>query len=96
MLWQPPTRETRHPARADSDEPDTSRAYAQAVGRLSGSGAEYAAEKAQTKDGAGGGPAEEQKCARGRCMRLLKIGESRTRMRARDDHLVWNGFGCGI
>ena len=38
------------------------------------------------KDGAGGGPAEEQTCARGRCMRLLKIGESRTRMRGRDDN----------
>ena len=41
--------------------------------------------RAQTKDGAGGGPAEEQTCARGRYMRLLKIGESRTRMRGRDD-----------
>ena len=56
------------------------RAYAQAVGRLSGSGAEYKAEKAQTKDGACGGPAEERTCARGRGMRLLKIGESRTWM----------------
>ena len=63
-----------HPARADSDEPDASRACAQAVGRLSGSGAEYEAEKAQTKDGAGGGPAEERTCAWGRGMRLLKIG----------------------
>ena len=50
------------------------RACAQAIGRLSGSGAEYAAEKAQTKDGAGGGPAEERTCAWGRGMRLLKIG----------------------
>ena len=67
---------------ADSDEPDASRADAQAVGRRSGIGAdsEYEAEQAQTKDGAGGGPAEEQTCARGRGMRLLKIGESRTRM----------------
>ena len=53
----------RHPARAD--EPDASGACAQAVGRLGGSGAEYEAEKAQTKDGAGGGPAEEQTCAPG-------------------------------
>ena len=59
------------------DEP---RAYAQAVGRLPGSGAEYEAEKAQTKDGAGGGPAEERTCARGRCMRLLKIWAFLTRM----------------
>ena len=55
MQWQPPTRDTRHLARADSDEPDASRAYAQAVGRLSGSGAEYEAERAQTMVGAGGG-----------------------------------------
>ena len=41
---------------------------------------EYEAEKAQTKDGAGGGPAEERICAWGRGMRLLKIGEPRTRM----------------
>ena len=72
MLWHPPARDIRHPARADSDEPDASRAYAQAVGRLSGSGAEYEAEKAQTKDGAGGGPAEEWTCARGRGMRLAQ------------------------
>ena len=49
---------------------------AQAVGRLSGSGSEYEVEKAQTKDGAGGGPAEERTCARGRGMRLLKIGHT--------------------
>ena len=45
---------------------------------------EYEAGLARTKDGAGGGPAEEQTCARGREMRLLKIGESRTRMRGWD------------
>ena len=75
-----PQRESRHPAWADSDEPDASRADAQAIGRRSGIGAEYEAEKVQTKDGAGGGPAEEWTCERGRGMRLLKIGESRTRM----------------
>ena len=68
------------PARADSDEPDASRADAQAIGRRSGIGAEYEAGLAQTEDGAGGGPAEEQTCARGRGMRLLKIGEFRTQM----------------
>ena len=31
-------------------------------------------EQVQTKDGAGGGPSEKQTCARGRGMRLLKIG----------------------
>ena len=36
-------------------------------------------------DGAGGGPAEERTWARGRGAGLLKIGESRTRMRGRDD-----------
>ena len=80
MRWQPPARETRHPARADSDEPDASRADAQAVGIRSSIGAEYEAGLAQTKDGAGGGPAEDQKCAWGRSMRLLKIGDSRIRM----------------
>ena len=89
VWWQPPARETRHPAQADSDEPDASRADAQAVGRRSGIGAEYEAGQAQTKDGAGGGPAEEQTCARGRGMRLLKFGESRTRMRGRDDVFEW-------
>ena len=39
-----------------------------------------------TKDGAGGGPAEEQTCVLGRGMRLLKIGESRTRKPGRDDN----------
>ena len=73
------------PARADSDEPD-GRADAQAVGRRSGIGAEYEAGLARTKDGAGGGPAEEQTCGRGRGMRRLKIGESWTRMRGRDDN----------
>ena len=80
VRWQPPAREARHPARAESDEPDATRADAQAVGRLSGIGAEYEEEKAQTKEGAGGGPAEEWTCARGRGMRLLKIGASRIRM----------------
>ena len=46
VRWQPPARETRHPAQADSDEPDARRAYAQAVGRRSGIGAEYEAERA--------------------------------------------------
>ncbi len=49
-----------HPARADSDKSDAWRAYAPAVGRASGSGTEYDKAKAQTKDGAGGGPAEER------------------------------------
>ena len=66
---------------ADSDGPDASRTYAQAVGRLSGIGVEHEAEQAQTKDGAGGGPAEKRICARGRGMRLLKIGASQTRIR---------------
>ena len=85
VRWQPPAREPRHPARADPDEPDASRADAQAVRRRSGIGAEYEVGRAQTKDGAGGGPAEEQAWARGRGTGLLKIGESRTRMRGRDD-----------
>ena len=91
MQCQPPARETRHPARADSDEPDASRADAQAVRRRSGIGAEYEAERAQTKtkDGAGGGPAEERTCARGRAMRLLKIGASRTRLRVSGDTLFY-------
>ena len=72
------------PARADSDEPDAGRADDQAVGRRFGTGAEYEAGQAQTKDGAGGGQAEEKTCARGRGMRLLKIGEFRTRTRGRD------------
>jgi hypothetical protein len=42
-------------------------------------GAEYGTEKAQTKDGAGGGPAGERVWARGRGMGLLKIEEARTR-----------------
>ena len=84
VRWQPPARETRHPAQADSDEPDASRADAQAVGRRSAIGAEYEAGLARTEDGAGGGPAEEQTCARGRGMRLLKIGEFRTQTLGRD------------
>ena len=74
VRWQPPARETRHPAWADSDEPDADRADAQVVGRRSGIGAEYEVEQAQIKNGAGGGPAEERTCARGRGMRMLKIG----------------------
>ena len=80
VLWQPPARETRHQALADSDELDATRAYAQAVGRLSVCGAEYEVEQAQTKDRVGGGPAEERTCARGRCMRPLKIGTYLTRI----------------
>ena len=68
---------TRHLARADSNEQDASKGL---QSRLFGSGAVHEAEKAHTKDGAGGGPAEEWTCTRGRGMRLLKIGESRTRM----------------
>ena len=89
MRWQPPAGETRHPARADSDEPDAGRADAQAVGRRSGIGAEYDAGLAQTEDGAGGGLAEERTCSRGRGTRLLKIGEFRTRMRGRDCNFEW-------
>ena len=68
-----------------SDELGTVRAGRQATGRRSGIGVENEARQARTKDGAGGGPAEEQAWTRGRGMRLLKIGESRTRMRGRDD-----------
>ena len=53
------------------------RADAQADERRSGIGAEYEVERAQPKDGAGGGPAEEQTCARGRGTRLLKIAQDR-------------------
>ena len=70
----------QHPARADSDEQNARRAYAPAVGSASGSGAEYEAEKAQTEDGASGGPAEERTCAWGRGMRLLKMEEEVNRM----------------
>ena len=38
--------DTRHPARAYSDEPDTGRADAQAVGRRSSIGVEYEVEQA--------------------------------------------------
>ena len=69
----------------DSDEPGTVRAGRQATGRRSGIGVEDEARRARTKDGAGGGPAEEQAWARGRGAGLLKIGEFRTRMRGRDD-----------
>ena len=89
MRWQPPAREIRHPAQADSDELDASRADAQAVGRRSSIGAEYEAGLDLTEDGAGGGPAEELTCAQGRGMRLLRITESRTRMRGRDDVFEW-------
>ena len=63
-------------------------ANTRAVGRRSGIGAEYEAGLAQAKDGAGAGPAEEQTCARGRGTRLLKIRESRTRTRGRDDIFI--------
>ena len=69
----------------DSDEPGAVRAGRQAPGRRSGIGVENGARWARTKDGAGGGPAEEQAWARGRGTGLLKIGEFRTRMRGRDD-----------
>ena len=61
------------------------RAGRRASGRRSGIGVEDGAQRAQTMDGAGGGPAEERTWARGRGAGLLKIGESRTRMRGRDD-----------
>ena len=60
-----------------------------AVGRRSDIGAEYDARLAQAEDGAGGGPAEEQTCSRGRGMLLLKIGEVLTRMRGRDGNFEW-------
>ena len=67
-----------HPARADSDESDAWRAYAPAVGRASGSRAEYDTERAQAKGGAGGGPAEEWTWPRGRgtqdCSRSRRHG----------------------
>ena len=69
----------------DSDEPGTVRAGSRATRRRSSIGVENEARRARTKDGAGGGPAEEQAWARGRGTWLLKIGESRTRMRGRDD-----------
>jgi hypothetical protein len=43
--------------------------------------------EARLKEGAGGGQAEERAWARGRGMRLLKIGGSRTQMRVRDSNL---------
>ena len=73
----------------DSDEPGAVRAGRRAPGRRSGIGVEDGALWAQTTDGAGGGPAEEQAWARGRGTGLLKIGESRTRMRGRDDIFEW-------
>ena len=69
----------------NSDEPGTVRAGRQATGRRSCIGVENEARRARTKDGAGGGPAEEQAWVRGRSTWLLKIGESLTRMRGRDD-----------
>ena len=48
VRWQPPARETRHPARADPDKPDASRAQADAQAH-SGIGVEHEAERAQTK-----------------------------------------------
>ena len=68
----------------DSDEPGTVRAGRQATGRRSGIGVEDEARRARTKDGACGGPAEAGR-VRGRGTGLLKIWESRTRMRGRDD-----------
>jgi hypothetical protein len=68
-----------YPARADSDESDAWRVYTLEVGRASKSGMEYDTEKAQTKDGAGGGPAEEWTWPRGRGIQLLKIEEAQTR-----------------
>ena len=50
---------------ADSDEPGAVRADRRAPGRRSGIGVENGARWARTKDGAGGGPAEEQTRARG-------------------------------
>ena len=64
----------------DSDEPGAVRAGRRASGRRSGIGVEDVAQRARTKDGAGGGPAEEQAWARGRGTGLLKIWVSRTRM----------------
>ena len=71
-----PSRGISHSAQPDSEEPDARRAYAPTVGRASGSGAEYDTEKAQTKGGASGGPAEERAWLRRRGMRLLKIEET--------------------
>ena len=65
----------------------------QAGPTLKPSEAEYESEQAQTKDGAGGGPAEERTCARGRGMRLFKIGESRTQMQGRDDSFRMGPLG---
>ena len=59
----------------DSDEPGIVRAGRQATGRHSSIGVEDEARRARTKDGAGGGPAEEQAWARGRGTGLLKIGD---------------------
>ena len=69
----------------DSDEPGAVRAGREASGQRSDIGVEDGAKRAQAMDGAGGGPAEERTWARGRGTGLLKIGESRTRMRGRDD-----------
>ena len=44
----------------DSDEPGAVRAGRRATGRRSGIGVEDGAQRARTKDGAGGGPAEER------------------------------------
>ena len=73
----------------DSDEPVAVLAGRRASGRRSGIGVEDGSQRARTKDGAGGGPAEEQAWAQGRGTGLLKIGESRTRMRGRDDVFEW-------
>ena len=50
VLWSEP----------DSDEPSAVRAGRRASGRRSGIGKEDGAQRARTKDGAGGGPAEEE------------------------------------
>ena len=65
-IWPGPTR--------------TSRMQAWPALKPSEDSPEYEAGQAQTKVGAGGGPAEERTCARGRALRRLKIRESRTRM----------------
>ena len=63
VRWQPPAREIRHPAQADSDEPDACRADAQVDGIRSciRVGAENETERARTEDRAGGRQAEERR-----------------------------------
>ena len=90
VRWQPPAREIRHPAQADSDEPDACRADAQAVGRYSGIGVEYEAEQAQTKDGAGGGPA----AGRGADMRAETWHETSQDQEIPDSDVSMGWQGC--